>query len=194
MPAPVFGPVDDMAHRAPRAGESVSLFGRTAYATSKLCNVLFAHELVKRLPSLGRPDVHVLTYDPGAMPTGLIRDWLWYAKVGLYTLGPLLLPGVTTPGRSGRHLARLAVDLQLASANGKYFSIASVASPLPPRSPTTRRNSAPCGRAALVSSGSRRSTRRCWSERYLVRTASLGWRRRLASWSAAAARSSPWPR
>jgi NAD(P)-dependent dehydrogenase (short-subunit alcohol dehydrogenase family) len=53
--------------------------GRRRYTTSKLCNVLFAYELDRRLGH-GAQGITVTAFDPGLMPgSGLARD---YSAVG----------------------------------------------------------------------------------------------------------------
>jgi NAD(P)-dependent dehydrogenase (short-subunit alcohol dehydrogenase family) len=100
--------------------------GGVRYATSKLCNVLFAYELNRRLAKRDGTIVSI-AFDPGFTPeTGLSRTapafarrllrtkfikWL-FQRLGV-TMGSLTF--------SGEALARLAVDPQYASATGQYF-------------------------------------------------------------------------
>lgn len=98
--------------------------GQRAYATSKLAVVLLAHAWQRRHPGL-----RVNVYDPGLMPgTGLARDmsparqWAWR------TVLPALrvLPGVTTPEASARHLADLALGRTHPDLRGGYVEIGRV--------------------------------------------------------------------
>jgi NAD(P)-dependent dehydrogenase (short-subunit alcohol dehydrogenase family) len=100
--------------------------GGVRYATSKLCNVLFAYELNRRLAKRGSRIVSI-AFDPGFTPeTGLSRTapafaskllrtkfikWL-FRRLGV-TMGSLSF--------SGDALARLAVDPQYANATGQYL-------------------------------------------------------------------------
>ena len=66
---------------AAESGESPWL-GRRRYTTSKLCNVLFAYELDRRLAQQGHTGVSVNAFNPGLMPgSGLARD---YSAVRLF--------------------------------------------------------------------------------------------------------------
>lgn len=88
---------------APRPGD-----GTRAYATSKLATLYWVHELTRRAPEFLDP----LTYDPGMMPgTGLARDRGAIERFGWkYVLpGMRVVPGVSTAGRSARHLAAIAI-------------------------------------------------------------------------------------
>jgi NAD(P)-dependent dehydrogenase (short-subunit alcohol dehydrogenase family) len=100
--------------------------GGVRYSTSKLCNVLFAYELNRRL---AKRDSRIISiaFDPGFIPqtglsrtapafaVGLLRSkfikWL-FRKLGV-TMGSLSF--------SGDALARLAVDPEYANAGGQYF-------------------------------------------------------------------------
>lgn len=101
--------------------------GRTAYTTSKLCNLLFVYELGRRLHARGRQGVTANAYDPGLMAgTGLARD---YGAVGRFAwrfVLPLLtmLPGASTARRSGIELARLVHDPVYDGQDGLYVQIA----------------------------------------------------------------------
>ncbi len=96
------------------------------YSTSKLCTVMYAYELAKRLDRAGS-SIASIAYDPGSVPeTGLSRNlpkvvqrvaktslMHWVSKrIGITT---------STLAFSGAALAELAVDPQFASGSGKYF-------------------------------------------------------------------------
>ncbi|HZG92642.1 MAG TPA: SDR family NAD(P)-dependent oxidoreductase [Pseudonocardia sp.] len=96
--------------------------GQRAYATSKLAVVLLAHAWQRRHGDRLRVNV----YDPGLMPgTGLARDmsaarqWAWRRVLPALRV----LPGVTTPRASARHLAALALGEAHADLRGGYVDI-----------------------------------------------------------------------
>lgn len=118
MPNPHYGTAAELAHPQ---GDSVG--GRRRYTTSKLCNVLFAYELDRRLGQ-GQRGITVTAFDPGLMPgSGLARD---YSPIGRWAwryLFPALrvLPNVNSTRASGRRLAALAGDPQFDGVTGAYF-------------------------------------------------------------------------
>lgn len=96
------------------------------YSTSKLCTMLYAYELDRRLRAQGS-SIQSIAFDPGLIvETGLSRSApvmaqrfmrTGFAKWMLKTLG-------VTMGRipfSGEALARMAVDPEFADASGKYL-------------------------------------------------------------------------
>ena len=96
------------------------------YSTSKLCNILYAHELHRRLRQ-SESAIAALAFDPGStLGTGFLRSmpkpvqWL-----GRSALMPWLLRrlGVTIGSAefSGASLAQIALDPAYASGSGKYF-------------------------------------------------------------------------
>jgi NAD(P)-dependent dehydrogenase (short-subunit alcohol dehydrogenase family) len=84
----------------------------TAYAQSKLANILFTRELARRLESTG---ITALCMHPGVYATGILAD----------LVGPLgkvvnsFLPG---PEAGGEFLAELAADPALTGVTGVYFN------------------------------------------------------------------------
>jgi NAD(P)-dependent dehydrogenase (short-subunit alcohol dehydrogenase family) len=113
----VYKKVLDMAY--PQIDKSRNLAKQTQefYCTSKLCNVLFAYELARRLK--GKAIVNA--YNPGFMPstnfgrTQTITN-LFFRKA-LYLIGSLF-GFATTPQKSARHVVRLITD---ETESGKYF-------------------------------------------------------------------------
>ena len=96
------------------------------YSTSKLCNILEAYELARRLKKSGS-NIASIAYDPGGTAgTGLTRElpkfvqWLATTKFAEWLMRRL---GVTMGSLefSGACLARLAVDPEFAKASGKYY-------------------------------------------------------------------------
>jgi len=110
----------------PRRGD---FDGRLAYVNSKLCNLWFTYELVRRLDAAGERRVTVNAYDPGLVPgSGLARDYpavlrfVWNGILpGLARVLSPVLPTVNPAWKSGRALARLVHDPALAGVTGKYF-------------------------------------------------------------------------
>jgi nucleoside-diphosphate-sugar epimerase len=113
---------DPMTLAYPRqSDEAPTKAGRRAYATSKLATLYLAHALSRR--SAGRFTVDV--YDPGMLPgTGLARQASLADRIAWRAMAPLArwIPGSSTPARSGRVLAELALGRR--GANGdRYLSI-----------------------------------------------------------------------
>lgn len=112
MPAPLeAATAEQLAHPAPRtaADESEATEARRRYATAKLAAVRTAGELSRRLAGT----TSVFSVDPGLMPgTGLVRTHgalqraLWVTAFRLL----VVLPGVQTPARAARQVARLVLD------------------------------------------------------------------------------------
>src|SRR5439155_7336392 len=96
---------------------------RRRYTTSKLCNVLCAYELDRRLRA-ANADIRVNAFDPGLMPgTALAREygvlarWAWRRLLPLLTL---FVPNVNRVQTSARRLAQLVDDGD--GTSGKYLS------------------------------------------------------------------------
>ena len=119
MPHPDYTSAEDLAHPAADAPAD----GRRRYTTSKLCNVLFAYELDRRLGQ-GARGITVTAFDPGLMPaSGLARDYSPATRLVWRIIGPMLrvLPNVNTTRTSGRRLAALAVDPAFEGVTGRYY-------------------------------------------------------------------------
>ncbi|MDT4999725.1 MAG: hypothetical protein QOK12_1830 [Mycobacterium sp.] len=118
MPSPHYSSAAELAHPP---GDTID--GRRRYTTSKLCNVLFAYELDRRLGQ-GKRGITVNAFDPGLMPgSGLARD---YSPIGRWVwryLFPALrvLPNVNSTRSSGQRLAALAGDPRYDGVTGSYF-------------------------------------------------------------------------
>jgi NAD(P)-dependent dehydrogenase (short-subunit alcohol dehydrogenase family) len=103
------------------------------YRNSKLCNVLFAAELSRRLaeslPVTRRLEIDVNVFDPSVTPgTGLTRSWpgplrfLWQSKT-LHSMARALGANLSTVEHTGRSLAGLILNPQLQGVSGKYFHV-----------------------------------------------------------------------
>jgi light-dependent protochlorophyllide reductase len=122
MPKPDYRDAISTAKR--ESGADPGYAGRRAYTTSKLCNVMFAYELSRRLKAEGHDRIGVTSFDPGLMPgTGLARDYRPLMKfVWNYALPALrFIPGVNGTIKSGADLAWLVLDPELEEVSGKYF-------------------------------------------------------------------------
>jgi NAD(P)-dependent dehydrogenase (short-subunit alcohol dehydrogenase family) len=106
---------------------------RLAYVNSKLCNLWFAYELIRRLAAAGltsreRP-ISVNAWEPGLVPgSGLAREyhpalrWVWHRILpGVARVATRFTPGINTADKAGEALARLVVDPSLERISGKYF-------------------------------------------------------------------------
>jgi light-dependent protochlorophyllide reductase len=124
MPKPA---IEDLDTLATTGGATKGEFnGRLAYVNSKLCNVWFTYELVRRV---GARPVTVNGWEPGLVPaSGLARDYppamkfIWDRILPFVTgsLNPLI-PSLSTLSRSGTALSRMVLDPELANTTGKYF-------------------------------------------------------------------------
>ncbi len=146
LPDPVYHTARELAFPKKEdedGGKNPSEIGQLRYATSKLCNVLCAYELARRLSaaSPGEPhvtgsssqkqepsvsDISVTAFDPGLMPgTGLARDYGGLLRFAWHHILPAVAGffyhNVRTPEASGKALARLAASPELEGVTAKYF-------------------------------------------------------------------------
>ncbi len=108
------------------SNDSPQVVGMRRYSTSKLCDVLYAYELARRLQIEGysTPEhpITVNAFDPGMTPgTELSRDYGALMRFGWNVLLPLM-PGLKSKETSGKELARLVLDPELENITGKYFA------------------------------------------------------------------------
>ncbi|WBB47764.1 SDR family NAD(P)-dependent oxidoreductase [Verrucosispora sp. WMMA2044] len=120
FPAPRWAAPAELAD--PQEADPAPTAGRVRYATSKLANIYFVHELARRLA--GRP-IMVNAYDPGLMPdTALSRDYPVTVR-RLYRLAApviaALVPGARSSRSAARHLGVLVDDPRFASTTGAYL-------------------------------------------------------------------------
>ena len=131
MPKP---DVADLEILAATGGPRKDAFnGRLAYVNSKLCNLWFAYELIRRLEAVGlcggsRP-LSINAFEPGLVPgSGLARDYpaplrfLWLCVLpGVARVATRFLPTINPASKAGDALARLVLDPELERTSGKYF-------------------------------------------------------------------------
>ena len=103
-----------------------SLSAGKRYSTSKLCTILYAYELHRRLRRAGS-SIASIAFDPGAVPeTGLLRAMpkpvQWLAKTR-FMKWIMKRVGVTqgSISFSGASLANVASDPAYRNGSGKYF-------------------------------------------------------------------------
>jgi NAD(P)-dependent dehydrogenase (short-subunit alcohol dehydrogenase family) len=121
MPHPLQIDARDLSRPAPR--EEGTVDSRRRYTTSKLANVMTAYALARRLSPV---PIAVNAFDPGLMPgTGLARDASPIERLLWRTLlrGLVTLKVASSPERSARMLADLAVGEDLAGLSGTYWSV-----------------------------------------------------------------------
>lgn len=132
IPAPRHADAGKLAYpdTDPMLDADVSVAGRRAYSSSKLCNAMTARELATRLHS-ARPDLAISSLDPGFTPgTGLARGYPARLQWAFKNILPLvanlgLNPLMSTPTRSGHFLADMATDpaARYQAARGSYFCV-----------------------------------------------------------------------
>lgn len=126
--------VGDWSALAATGGPTLDQFnGLLAYVNSKLCNLWFTYELIRRLEAIGfggsGHPLSVNAFEPGLVPgSGLARD---YAPVRKFLWDHLLPPlsrvvsrfvaSINTAEHSGAALARVVLDPELEGTSGKYF-------------------------------------------------------------------------
>ncbi len=110
------------------AKERKGTAGRRRYTTSKLCNVLFAYELARRIEIAGLGSAAPITvnaYNPGFLAgTGLSRDYSGFVRALARTLVPAVAKVRGNLGdmdTSSTALARLVTDPDLDGVTAKYF-------------------------------------------------------------------------
>ena len=127
MPAPSADDLEALATGGSFGDESDALAGRRRYTSSKLCNVLCAYELARRLStgSARSKSVRVYAFDPGLMPgTGLAREYGPAARWAWRTLMPIatrVAPNVNTVETSARRLVALVTG-DAEAPSGAYVS------------------------------------------------------------------------
>jgi NAD(P)-dependent dehydrogenase (short-subunit alcohol dehydrogenase family) len=107
-------------------GAKKSLSAGRRYSTSKLCTILYAYEMHRRLRRSGS-SIASIAFDPGAVPeTGLLRTMpkpaQWLARTSFMKKITKRV-GITQGSIrfSGAALAKVATDPAYSNASGKYF-------------------------------------------------------------------------
>jgi NAD(P)-dependent dehydrogenase (short-subunit alcohol dehydrogenase family) len=131
MPHPDVGHLDVLASDG--VAKKDGFEGRRAYVNSKLCNLWFTYELVRRIAAAGlvsreRP-LSVNAFDPGLVPgSGLAREypqalrWIWLRVLpAVARVATRITPTINTADKAGEALARLVVDPSLERISAKYF-------------------------------------------------------------------------
>lgn len=86
-----------------------------AYAQSKLCNILFARELARRLAGSG---VTVNALHPGAVGTRLAQNNGWWAVA----LTKLIRPFMRSPAQGAETSIHLATSAEVEGVSGRYWA------------------------------------------------------------------------
>jgi NAD(P)-dependent dehydrogenase (short-subunit alcohol dehydrogenase family) len=131
MPKPDVGDLDVLA--ATGGPKKDAFDGRLAYVNSKLCNIWFTYELVRRFDAAGlagkaRP-LSVNAFDPGLVPgSGLAREypaplrWIWFRVLpAVARVATRFVSTINSADKAGEALAQLVLDPPLERISGKYF-------------------------------------------------------------------------
>ena len=129
VPAPKYLTARDLAYPDVASEQAKMTNPRQAYSTSKLCNVLCAYELSRRLQDEGystdEAPVGVYAFDPGLMPgTGFLREVPEFIRnilTGIIKMVEPLVDGISLPEQSGRELFHLVTDDRLNGQSALYF-------------------------------------------------------------------------
>jgi len=127
MPKPRITDITTLA--ATDGGRQGDFDGRLAYVNSKLCNLWFAYELVRRIEGAGLRRLTVNAFDPGLVPgSGLARDYppalrfIWKRILpGVARVLTLVIPTINSAPKAGGALAQLVLAPALETVSGKYF-------------------------------------------------------------------------
>jgi hypothetical protein len=135
LPDAEYTSAEELAH--PTGKWATMKDGRQRYSTSKLCNVLWAYALDRRLEKSSSDaqksppkKITVTAMDPGLMPgTGLAREYTAFQRFFWLHILPLFIPlarkfvhpNVHTAAESGASLAKLAMNPEFEGVSGKYF-------------------------------------------------------------------------
>lgn len=123
MPSPQYQPAELLAFPAGNDNDAnIGNTGRERYTTSKLCNILCAYELSRRLQKQPS-NITVNAFNPGLMlDTKLSRDYSESERSALSaTISRSVLENAKDSKAMGNALARLILDPSLDRATGKYF-------------------------------------------------------------------------
>ncbi|MGL1920239.1 MAG: hypothetical protein OCD03_04375 [Hyphomicrobiales bacterium] len=110
--------------------------GMDRYATTKLCGILFTHEMAKRTQEMDK-NVKFIAFDPGLMPgTDLARDRPAAVKFVWFHVLPRLQPilaafgvGISLPKKSANSLRKILTG-ELFAKTGDYFDFSMKPAPM----------------------------------------------------------------
>lgn len=116
-------------------GDEVQL-GMDRYATTKLCGILFTHEMAKRTQEMDK-NVKFIAFDPGLMPgTDLARDRPAAVKFVWFHVLPRLQPilaafgvGISLPKKSANSLRKILTG-EFFTKTGDYFEFSMKPAPM----------------------------------------------------------------
>uniref|UniRef100_A0A4W6DGM2 Dehydrogenase/reductase (SDR family) member 13a, tandem duplicate 2 n=1 Tax=Lates calcarifer TaxID=8187 RepID=A0A4W6DGM2_LATCA len=112
--------LSSMAHRWGHIDFEVSSERKTAYCNSKLCNVLFTHELAKRLKGT---NVTCYSLHPGVVRTELSRHVSLWQKIFIEPVARLLF---LDPEAGAQTTLHCALQEGIEPLSGRYFSCCAV--------------------------------------------------------------------
>ena len=97
--------------------------GTIAFANSKLCNVLFAYELARKLRRTGNLAMTSNVLHPGIVATrfGQNNGWLVRTARNIRQHNPITRPLMKTPDQGAETIVYLASDPDVAAISGKYW-------------------------------------------------------------------------
>ena len=87
-----------------------------AYGTSKLCNILFASELARRMTAAGKK-ITSNSLHPGTVASNFGQSGNWFMKYGTKIAAPFML----TSAKGARTSVYLASSPEVEGVTGKYF-------------------------------------------------------------------------
>lgn len=123
MPNPQYQPAELLAFPTKNDNDTdIGNTGKKRYTTSKLCNILCAYELSRRLQKQ-QSNTTVNAFNPGLMlDTKLARDYS-QAELSALTanISPSVMENATDSKTVGSALARLILDPSLDHVTGQYF-------------------------------------------------------------------------
>lgn len=124
FPKPVYQNPALLADPHAPKGVSEHSFCAQAYSNSKLCATMYGFELARRLQAEGR-GIQSIVFDPGAVPTDIIRDYGPFVKGAMRFVWPVarLLPNMSSVSASAHAMAELAVSEEYNGVTGKYYSM-----------------------------------------------------------------------
>jgi len=117
---PKYGPVEDMARGS---GTAAQLKPMARYATAKLCAMMAAYELDRRLRKMGMP-ITVNSWSPGVVPTTqAAKDVNPVLKMIIASPALVKFMGShhSTEGEAAQALGSLIIDAKYSGVSGKYF-------------------------------------------------------------------------